>query len=96
MDERAPEAKAFQKAVKAAQTATGGDMRVDGITCKRDGTVEAKRSYFYRFGKTASDFAASVQAQLEAAGIEAVVIGEDRWAAWPKTSYFVAVIRPRR
>lgn len=65
---------------------------LDQIVCKRDGTLEVKRGYFYRFGTTAETWADSVAAALKTADIPAHVYGRDDWAAWPKTSYFTAVI----
>ncbi len=82
--------KAFQNAVKSALNTTDANA----IICRKNGTVEVKRSYFYTFGDTAQKYADRVREALHRDGIPAHVAGEDRWAAWPKTSYFVAIVSP--
>lgn len=79
----------FQSQVKR----TAQEMLIDRVVCKRDGSVEIMRGYFYRFGMTADAFANAVQNRLESAGINCQVHGEDRFAAWPRDSWFVAVVR---
>lgn len=81
----------FQKQVKQA-LASQSNVCSDHVTASKDGTVVAKRAYFYAFGTTAESFAEKVAAELTAAGVSAHVWGQDAWAAWPKTSYFVAKI----
>lgn len=82
--------KAFQNTVKDALSSTNADA----IICRKNGTVEIRRSYFYRFGATATSYADQIRDILSHEGIPANVTGDDRWAAWPKTSYFVAIISP--
>jgi hypothetical protein len=84
--------KAFQSAIKAALA--NADCRIDQIICRKNGNIEVKRSYFYRMGTTAASYADSIRETLHCAGSPARVSGEDRWAEWPKTSYFVATITP--
>jgi hypothetical protein len=79
----------FQKSVMAQY-----DQINNPRTAKADGSVEVKESYFYTFGKSAEDWAEKVQAELRAAGIKCMVTAEDRFANWPKTSYWVAIVRP--
>ena len=81
----------FQKSVKQA-LASQSNVNPDHVTARKDGTVTAKRAYFYTHGTTAESWAGKVAAELVTAGISAHVCGQDAWAAWPKTSYFVAVI----
>lgn len=79
----------MKQAVRAA-----ADGACDGVTFHKDGTVSFRWSYFYRMGRDADSFACKVQRQLEAAGFQVNdVEASDRWAAWPKTSYFVATMR---
>lgn len=82
--------KAFQKEVKNILSYT----TADAVICRKDGTVEAKTSYFYRHGMTGEKYAEQVRDILHRSGIPARVVGEDRYANWPKTSYFVAIITP--
>lgn len=79
--------KAFQKRVRAIL-----ETEVDRLITRRDGSVEARRGYFYRNGGTAQGFANRVEKLLAAAGLEARVQGDDHWAAWPRESYFLATI----
>lgn len=84
--------KAFQNAIK--DSLAKADYTIDQVICRKNGNVEVKKSYFYTFGETAEKYAAKVRENLHNDGIPAHVIGEDRWAAWPKTSYFVAIVSP--
>lgn len=81
----------FQKRVKEVLLK---ESRVypDKVICKRDGKVEVKKSYFYRMGNSAEGLATQVYGDLKRAGLEVMVDSRDDWAAWPKTSYFVAVV----
>lgn len=69
------------------ENTSGSDLTV----FKQDGTVQFKRAYFYRMGADADKFADRVAGQLAKAGFNATLVeARDAWAAWPKTSYFVA------
>lgn len=69
-------------------------IRADKVTFKKDNTIEFKRSYFYRMGASAQSFSDRVVGQLKKVGFEiADVEARDAWAAWPKTSYFIASVR---
>jgi hypothetical protein len=65
----------------------------DAIICKKTGEVEVKRGYFYTFGNTAEKWADSVADSLKTVGIPAIVTHRNDFANWPKTSYFVAVVK---
>lgn len=82
---------AFQKSVKQA-LANQTDVCPDVVIAHKNGTLSAKRSYFYTHGRTAETWAIQVYEVLANAGIDAEVCGKDRYAAWPTTSYFVAII----
>ena len=80
--------KAFSKTVKEVIKAECGDIP---ITCRKDGSIVIKKSYFYRTG-TSQGWADEVAGYIKNAGLSAKVIGEDHWANWPKTSYFFAIV----
>ena len=62
----------------------------DTFRFKQDGTVECRHAYFYRHGMSPDKLAEKIKAAIP----EAMIVDtEDRWAAWPKTSYFVVVFR---
>lgn len=84
----------FQKSVKAAVESAEAKVCVDAVTCRKDGTVLVRRSYFYTHGRTAESWANEVSADLTAAGIAHSAKGRDDYANWPKTSYFTAIISP--
>jgi len=62
---------------------------------KRDGTIELREGYFYPHGRTPETWAKKVLADLrEFANLEAEVVQTgDRYANWPKQSYFWVVVR---
>lgn len=64
-------------------------MGIDKVTIHRDGTITAKRSYFYTHGRTADTWAAAVAAKL---GNVRIISTADEWRPWPKTSYFVVTL----
>jgi hypothetical protein len=76
------------------KSAVRGSVVCDRASFKKDGRVEFKRSYFYRMGHSAEEFAENVRANMDAAGFSVSdVVAEDRFARWPKTSYFVATMK---
>lgn len=81
--------KAFVAAVRRVMAATIG---IDKVVVKKTGVIEAKRSYYYRMGYSAEQFAEMVQSALDQAGVKATVRSEDSFAAMPKESFFVAII----
>lgn len=82
----------FKKSVKKILEESP-DVFADKIVCKSDGSVEVKRGYFYRHGMSAEKWAEKVQAELEKNGLKVSVSSRDIWVAWPKDSYFVAIVR---
>jgi hypothetical protein len=79
--------KTFRNLVKGA-------VRADKVTFRKDGTVEFRRSYFYHHGATAEGFARRISLELTEAGFAPTLVeARDDWAAWPKTSYFVAAFQ---
>jgi hypothetical protein len=79
----------FQKAVLAAIRPLA-----DVCSCRADGTVVLKRSYFYRHGASAEKMEMCVQAALAQMRVAATTTSEDRWRAWPATSFFVVIVSP--
>lgn len=63
------------------------------VISKRDGTFELRRGYFYRMGMSGSRWGEAVMSKLPEGMFELVSTG-DKWASWPKESYFSAFIRP--
>jgi len=57
----------------------------------RDGAFEVRRTYFYRHGRSAEDWAEQVAQSLPAP--LKVVGSRDDYAAWPRDSYFTAVVK---
>jgi len=80
----------FQKRVKEDLEESG--VYTDKVVCKRNGTVEVKRSYYFRNGNTAEKWALQVKKGLESTGLSVKVDSRDDWERWPKTSYFVAIV----
>ncbi len=60
------------------------------VTCRRDGTVEVRRSYFYPPQGGIIAWGDGIQKSLPAGKVVRVV---DEFAQWPTTSYYCAVIR---
>lgn len=86
----------FQKNVRKACDADNSGVYADKFVNKKDGSVEVKRSYFYRMGSSAESWADKVREACHCAGVTDVRVEDrDDWAAWPKSSYFVAVVRPQ-
>jgi hypothetical protein len=79
----------FQKAVKKAFDYPG----VHRLVCRRDGSVEVKRSYFYH-PYTSAEWAEKVQKVLAKAGVQCKVTGRDSWKDWPQISYLIATVVP--
>ena len=57
----------------------------DSITVKRDGSVVAKRSFFYTFGGTVETYKKRV---LEAFPMATILAAYEHWAEWPDDSYW--------
>ena len=81
---------AQQKEVKKVLKA---QTYVDRVTCRKNGSVEVRRSYFYTLGWSASKLAEKVKAVLPAGW--KVTDERNEWRAWPKTSYFMVKVEKR-
>ena len=62
------------------------ELMSEKVTNKKDGTIEVRHSYFYRFGSTPDGMARKLERLMPFA---VAVESGDEWAAWPKTSYFM-------
>jgi hypothetical protein len=79
----------FQRQVVAAWR---GYEKSYPVVCKADGSVEIKSSFFYRHGQTDYQWLLEVLDRLD--GVSSSGSSREDWNAWPKTSYFVAILRP--
>lgn len=82
----------WQKQVKVA-VANNTTIWPDRVICKKDGSVEMRRGFFYRHGMTADKWAADMEAALQSEGLEyGAVESAECWHEWPTDSYFSARI----
>ena len=65
-------------------------LHIDKFVCKRNGTVEFKEGYFYHHGRTPEKVADKI---LKFFPDCTLVECYDAWAAWPKDSWLVAVVK---
>lgn len=82
----------FQKQVKQILEQSS-NVFPSKILCKKDGSVEVKKSYFYRHGYSAEKWSEKVNNVLQEAGLNCQSTSYDDWNAWPKDSYFVAIVK---
>jgi hypothetical protein len=69
--------------------------QIDKEIVKGNGTIELLHYYFYTHGYTAEKWAAAVEQALRKLCMPPFeVVAEDRYASWPKSSYFVAIVKP--
>jgi hypothetical protein len=61
------------------------ELHLGGVTSHRDGTVTYKVTYFYRYGRNEDRLVAEVLGLFPGSTI---VAKGDRWAEWPRESYF--------
>lgn len=80
----------WQKQIKSA-VQNDTNVLPDEVTCRQDGTVEVRRSYYYRHGMTAEQWGKVVQKAVEPT-CGRVVETRDEYRHWPGTSYFVAIV----
>lgn len=81
-----------KKALKAAMENVY--LGIDSISFKRDGSIVAKRGYFYRHGQSPESTARDLEKGLKTAGIEIDIIDKrDDFKAWPKDSNFVVTFK---
>jgi hypothetical protein len=67
---------------------------VDKLAFKKDGTIEAKRGYFYRHGESPEKVADKLKSALSSQGIEIQIVRTyDDFRPWPKDSNFVVVFK---
>lgn len=67
---------------------------VDKLAFKKDGTIEAKRGYFYRHDESPEKVAAKLTSALSSQGIEIQIVKTyDDFRPWPKDSNFVVVFK---
>jgi len=81
----------WQKQVKAQLGASVADR----VICHADGSVTARRTFFYTGGATSSDYLDRVQSTLKTAGIQTSGESDTRWADWPNDSYWQARVWER-
>lgn len=85
----------WQKQVKKAVSESSLVFE-DKMIAHKDGTVSVKRMFFYTHGATAEEWMEKVAAALDEQGVEFKRIrSAEHWNAWPKDSYFVAVVGPK-
>ena len=70
------------------------NITVGKVICRADETVELRMGYFYRHGRTATLWGEEVAAGLP--DNWEVIRTCDEWRAWPRDSYFVAIVAQRR
>lgn len=70
------------------------DTGIDSISFKKDGTIVAKRGYFYRHGATPESVAEKMKMALLKNGINiAIVDAYDDFKPWPKDSNFIIIFK---
>jgi hypothetical protein len=72
-------------------------LGVDSISFKRDGSIVAKRGYFYSRGQSPDSVARDLEKGLKTAGIEITIIDKrDDFKPWPKDSHFVITFKLKK
>lgn len=67
---------------------------IDKLTFKKDGTIEAKRGYFYKHGQTPKGVADQLASALKGEGIDIQIVDAyDDFKPWPKDSNFVVIFK---
>jgi hypothetical protein len=65
-------------------------LGIDKLTFKKDGTIVAKKGYFYRHGDSPEKTANNLKSKLSQLGIEIVINDAyDDFKPWPKDSNFI-------
>jgi hypothetical protein len=65
-------------------------LGIDKLSFRRDGTIIAKRGYFYKHGNTPDKIADNLKTKLEAHGLTINIVNTyDDFKPWPKDSNFV-------
>ncbi len=84
----------WQKQVKTA-VANGTTIWPDKVICRKDGSVEMRRGFFYTHGYTSGRWGDDMIDALKAAGVDhGKVESEECWFEWPKDSYWAARVYP--
>lgn len=84
----AKEKKAFKLVFETTETG------IDSMSFKKDGTIVAKRGYFYRHGASPESVAKKLETALAAQGIVIKIIETyDDWKPWPKDSNFIITFK---
>lgn len=66
----------------------------DSVSFKKDGTIAFKQGYYYRPQYDVQQFADGIKKTLEKKGFKIEMVNvEDRWAPYPRDSYYLAVLR---
>lgn len=79
---------------KATKAIIQDMVMADKLVFKKNGMVEARRSFFYTGGYSADKFAEEIKRALSKVGVEIEVVStEDVWRPWPNDSYFKVVFR---
>lgn len=65
----------------------------DTLRVGKDGICTARWGYFYRHGRSVEGYAQGVRAAFPAGDIVSV---QDRWAPWPRDSFFEVRFRPSK
>ena len=86
----------FQKRVKQILTGPNAAISHEVLICKKDGSVEVKRVFFYRHGRTAAKWATDIGEALQGHGLSYEVNSREDWRDWPATSHFVAIVTERK
>ena len=61
----------------------------DKVITKKDGSFEARKTFFYRHGGSAETWADTVVKAVAAQGFDPTVVRcEEVWRDWPKDSYW--------
>jgi hypothetical protein len=78
---------------KILEDTFNGSNGSPGYSPKKGGFV-FKQGYFYRHGGSPEKFAERIVGRTKAAGLTPVVVDtRDNWNAWPKDSWFEAVVK---
>ena len=65
-------------------------LGIDKLSFRKDGTIIAKKGYFYRHGDTANKVADNLKSKLDSHGLSITIVNAyDDFKPWPKDSNFV-------
>lgn len=78
-----------KKKLREAMTIMATVVNADRMVTKKDGTFEFRFGFYYHCGRTAQSMAQKVAHNLPHIK---VVNARERWAPWPKSSYWSVVV----